>query len=65
VHLAAIGHPLVSDVLYGGAPALGMLRQALHATHLRLRHPTQGEWLDFDCPAPADFAAAWVRVVNP
>jgi len=65
VHLSAIGHPLVSDALYGGAPALGMLRQALHATHLRLRHPTQGEWLDFDCPPPVDFAAAWARVVNP
>jgi 23S rRNA pseudouridine1911/1915/1917 synthase len=65
VHLAAIGHPLVSDALYGGAPALGILRQALHATHLRLQHPTRGEWLEFDCPPPADFAAAWARVVNP
>jgi 23S rRNA pseudouridine1911/1915/1917 synthase len=64
VHLAAIGHPLVSDALYGGVPELGLLRQALHATHLRLLHPSGGEWLDFDCPPPADFAAAWAGVVN-
>jgi 23S rRNA-/tRNA-specific pseudouridylate synthase len=31
VHLSAHGLPLVGDRLYGGAPALGMERQALHA----------------------------------
>jgi 23S rRNA pseudouridine1911/1915/1917 synthase len=64
VHLAWLGHPLVSDALYGGAPALGMLRQALHAARLRLRHPGAGSWLDFECPPPADFAGAWERVTN-
>jgi 23S rRNA pseudouridine1911/1915/1917 synthase len=35
VHLAAIGHPIVGDVLYGGVPhpALGE-RHALHASHV-------------------------------
>jgi 23S rRNA pseudouridine1911/1915/1917 synthase len=64
VHLAWLGHPLVSDVLYGGAPALGMLRQALHATRLRLQHPLGGSWLDFDCPPPPDFARAWAQVTD-
>jgi 23S rRNA pseudouridine1911/1915/1917 synthase len=64
VHLAWLGHPLVSDALYGGAAALGMGRQALHAARLRLQHPVGGQWLDFDCPPPADFARAWAQVTD-
>ncbi len=59
VHLAHRGHPLVADVLYGGRPLLGMARQALHATELRLAHPVSGAPLAFRCAPPADFAAAW------
>jgi 23S rRNA pseudouridine1911/1915/1917 synthase len=62
VHLAWRGHPLVADALYGGAPALGLTRQALHAARLRLRHPLQGHWLDFERPLPDDLAAAWTQV---
>jgi len=62
VHLASLGHPLVADVLYGGRPALGMQRQALHATELRLAHPVTRLPLAFSCPPPADFAAAWAQV---
>ncbi|RVU45459.1 RluA family pseudouridine synthase [Rubrivivax rivuli] len=62
VHLAHRGHPLVADALYGGKPALGMARQALHATHLELAHPVSRAPLAFDCPPPADFAQAWQRV---
>jgi 23S rRNA pseudouridine1911/1915/1917 synthase len=65
VHLASRGHALVSDALYGGAPALGMTRQALHAARLRLRHPQTGRWLEFDCALPADMAAAWASVTLP
>jgi 23S rRNA pseudouridine1911/1915/1917 synthase len=64
VHLASIGHPLVSDALYGGAPALGLQRQGLHAERLRLQHPASGRWLDFECPPPSDFAAAWVQLFD-
>jgi 23S rRNA pseudouridine1911/1915/1917 synthase len=63
VHLAHRGHPLVADLLYGGTVALGMVRQALHATELRLAHPITGAPLSFDCAPPADFAAAWAQVV--
>jgi 23S rRNA pseudouridine1911/1915/1917 synthase len=65
VHLAARGHALVADALYGGAPALGMTRQALHAARLRLRHPQTSRWFEFDCPLPADMAAAWASVAPP
>ena len=59
VHLAHQGHPLVADALYGGAPALGLTRQALHATRLSFRHPIDGRPLQFDAPLPQDLAAAW------
>ena len=62
VHLASRGHPLVADAVYGGAPALGMQRQALHATKLEFEHPIRGEALSFSAEAPQDFAAAWARV---
>ncbi len=58
VHLAQLGHPLVADVLYGGAPAAGMTRQALHACRLAIEHPVSGVALDFQAPPPADLAAA-------
>jgi 23S rRNA pseudouridine1911/1915/1917 synthase len=59
VHLASRGHPLVADALYGGAPSLGLTRQALHAARLGLAHPLHGEALAFESPLPADLAAAW------
>lgn len=58
VHLAWLGHPLVGDALYGGRVALGMTRQALHATRLGLRHPIEDRWLAFDSPLPRDIGAA-------
>ena len=63
VHLASVGHPLLADTLYGGRPALGMLRQALHAARLAFVHPASGQPLDFEAAPPADFAAAWQQVV--
>ena len=64
VHLASRGLPLVADTLYGGKLALGMERQALHATELRLSHPISGLELSFDCAPPADFAQAWAAVMQ-
>lgn len=60
VHLAAIGHALVGDPVYGprrtpGVPAFN--RQALHATRLGLTHPQSGLHVVWDAPAPADLAA--------
>jgi 23S rRNA pseudouridine1911/1915/1917 synthase len=62
VHLAHSGHPLVADALYGGAPALGLTRQALHAARLSFTHPATGEALSLGAPRPADLAAAWAAI---
>ena len=59
VHMAHIGHPLVADPLYGGAPAAGLQRQALHAFRLAFAHPVTGAFLAFHAPLPADLRAAW------
>ncbi|MCM2251394.1 MAG: RluA family pseudouridine synthase [Ramlibacter sp.] len=62
VHMAHVGHPLVADELYGGAPAAGLARQALHAYRLAFEHPATGRPLEFHAPLPADLRralAAW------
>lgn len=62
VHLAYQGHPLVSDALYGGRPALGLERQALHAHRLGFTHPIDGRPLAFEATLAADLAAAWQQL---
>ena len=60
VHMASIGHPIVSDPLYGGSvPSLAAIcpRQALHARSLTIRHPHTGDVLTFESPLPADMEA--------
>ncbi|OYU73930.1 MAG: RluA family pseudouridine synthase, partial [Burkholderiales bacterium PBB5] len=64
VHLSSRGHALVADATYGGRPALGMTRQALHAAELAFAHPQDGQTMTFAAPLPADLAAAW-EVVQP
>lgn len=58
VHMALLGHPLVSDALYGGAIAAGMQRQALHACRLAFDHPATGTRMEFKSPPPFDLRAA-------
>ena len=61
VHLAALGHPIVGDRVYGrghDSRALGMTRQALHAEAIRFRHPITERSTRIAAPLAADFAAA-------
>ncbi len=57
VHMAAIGHPVLGDWLYG-QPSELIGRQALHARLLGLSLPSSGEWREFEAPMPADMQAA-------
>jgi 23S rRNA pseudouridine1911/1915/1917 synthase len=57
VHLQAVGHPLVGDATYGGASgAVSFGRQALHAWHLRLIHPTSRQPMAWRADLPIDLA---------
>jgi tRNA pseudouridine32 synthase/23S rRNA pseudouridine746 synthase len=49
VHLAALGHPIVGDALYGGIIAHRLM---LHADYLAFAHPATGEELEFSSEAP-------------
>jgi 23S rRNA pseudouridine1911/1915/1917 synthase len=62
VHMASLGHPLVSDALYGGESAVGLTRQALHARRLGFEHPVSGEAMSFISPVPADLEAAMAEL---
>jgi len=62
VHLASRGYPLVGDQMYGGYPALGLQRQALHAARLGFAHPQTGDVLRFEADLPPDLAQAWQQV---
>lgn len=62
VHMAAIKHPCVGDVMYGADPiqaeALGLERQWLHACGLGFAHPRTGKWLEVESGYPQDLARA-------
>lgn len=67
VHMAHLRYPLLGDPVYGGRLRLpagasepliqalrGFRRQALHAWHLGLEHPTRGEWIEWEAELPPD-----------
>lgn len=54
VHLTAIGHPLVGDVVYGRRHTLTIDGQALHAQTLGFVQPTTGEQIRLTSDVPQD-----------
>ncbi|HQJ30005.1 MAG TPA: RluA family pseudouridine synthase [Syntrophales bacterium] len=77
VHLAALGHPVVGDRLYGNPglmkqiadPSLRcglkkMNRQALHACRIAFRHPADGRELVFASPLPPDMEELTARLAG-
>ncbi|MCA9704288.1 MAG: RluA family pseudouridine synthase [Myxococcales bacterium] len=66
-HLAAHGHPLVYDEIYGPARDEGWpmdARPLLHAARLCLDH-RDGRRLCFEAPVPEDMERAWLRLAAP
>ena len=56
VHMAALGHPVAGDEVYGPKKVIHSLEgQCLHAKTIGFVHPTTGEWLAFDSPLPEYF----------
>jgi 23S rRNA pseudouridine1911/1915/1917 synthase len=62
VHMAALRHPCVGDLLYGADPVLaahlGLTRQWLHAVSLSFEHPADGREVTFTSEYPPDLAHA-------
>lgn len=64
VHMAAIGHPVVGDQIYGGNKGKKNLienqvsRQMLHAWKLDFLHPIKKKRFFFEAPIPSDMEQA-------
>jgi 23S rRNA pseudouridine1911/1915/1917 synthase len=59
VHLAAAGHPIINDPLYGKKePRFELPGQALHAWRLAFPHPRTGEPVEFEAPPPPAYLQA-------
>lgn len=62
IHMSAIRHPCVGDLLYGADPVLAarldLNRQWLHAKELGFRHPTRAEDMHFVSEYSPDLEAA-------
>ncbi|MGO9028497.1 MAG: RluA family pseudouridine synthase [Acidimicrobiales bacterium] len=65
VHLAAIGHPVVGDEVYGRGrwlPGSTLDRPFLHAFSLAFDHPGTGERVEWTSPLPPDLAGELARL---
>ena len=58
VHLAAIGHPVLGDELYGGRTSFNIEnRLALHAQMLTFLHPKTKNLMNFESPLPDELTS--------
>ncbi len=58
VHLAAIGHPVLGDELYGGRTSFNLNnRLALHAEMLTFSHPKTNNRINFESPIPNELVS--------
>lgn len=58
VHMSSIGHPILGDAVYGPAKCpFNLEGQTLHAKILGIRHPSTGEYMEFDAPLPEYFVS--------
>lgn len=56
-HLAAVGHPLVGDGLYGGIAMEGLGGHFLHASRLAFDHPLERQRVEVTSPLPPGLRA--------
>jgi len=64
VHMAALGHPIVGDAVYGKRSAV-LNRQFLHAWKLAFAMPLGGREVEFESPLPGDLRVALERLRSP
>ena len=66
VHMAALGHPVVNDPVYGKHdPRFPLPGQALHAWRLSFRHPRTGQEMEFQADPPPEYVAAKAMLTLP
>ncbi|MBI2852821.1 MAG: RluA family pseudouridine synthase [Chloroflexi bacterium] len=63
VHLAAIGHPVIGDAVYGGKSPF-LARQFLHASKLGFHLPSTGQYVEFRSELPPDLRQA-LKAISP
>ena len=63
VHLAAIGHPVIGDPIYG-VKSKSVMRQFVHAYRLGFRLPATGEYREFRSELPSDLQQAIRLIVD-
>lgn len=56
--LAALGHPIAGDSVYGGPALEGLTRHFLHASEIEFPHPSRSERVRVTAALPADLSAA-------
>lgn len=63
VHMAFIHHPIVGDRVYGyRKQRLPLKRHFLHAQHIRFRHPSSGQPVEFHADLPPELNALLARL---
>jgi 23S rRNA pseudouridine1911/1915/1917 synthase len=66
VHMAALGHPVLNDPVYGrGDSRLPLPGQALHAWRLRFKHPRTKQMLSFESEPPREYLATLAMFRRP
>ena len=52
IHMLALGHPILGDPFYGSLDSQNVERLMLHSYRLSLRHPDDGEMMEFRAKQP-------------
>ena len=66
VHMAALGHPIVNDAIYGRSDSrLPLPGQALHAWRLRFKHPRTKQMMSFESEPPPEYLETLAMLRTP
>ena len=66
VHMAALGHPVLNDPIYGRPDSrLPLPGQALHAWQLRFKHPRTKQMMSFESEPPPEYLATLEMLRRP
>ena len=66
VHMAAMGHPVLGDPVYGGVRKgfSQLTGQCLHARRLSFAHPRTGKRMEVSCALPESFQSVLTKLAG-